>query len=678
MDRSYRCTDIKTMPKRSRPLGTRTPQRTPNGALDASNCTRPTFTLGRISLGASSDSSDRSRSPSVRSPLKARIGHRLDDLVHFGGQRTAGPHTQPGCMPPPPPRARSVAVEGQARAAYHHGSSPVLGASKGAVVDMNPLRDHGGDRDVRYGGHPAGGSRHDYGTDGYYQEHHHHYQSPGWSAQVRNDARRDSDGSRANSSSGTYFFSAPSTTPPQSPMRSPKGSDVYFSGFGLKRGSKRFPAAGRVGECYLHHSTSARSFHSPLELNVPEVHDENGSQPSGSPGRRGDYDCDDQENIKPGYVHSTVRGRYPSPSSDAAAAGRQMHPLAYHKHSPRMAEHVDHRRTPNISQEHLPITGSSSSSRPASTATCGTSSSLRAGRFHGFGSATAPAAAVYSRIKDSRTYADQAHQDDQFSLESKTPRYFARDTNSTGATATANSHPSSDDDDSNDEIVFEDCRGGGLDDEGDDADGGDSRDCLSDSSVSIEEIAPPTPARKNQKDINKSRRYVDDSDGSSEGSLAIDLVVPSETRCRVADAGGSKSGRYCDGDRKAECVWSQAAPGAGGAGTSPRWELEAKHRTGRSFSIPAKLYDRMYAHQREGVRWLWKLHQGEMGGILGDDMGLGKTFQASTKRTAWLLQSRLLEVLLTFDNRNSRSCHVHRKLYNPIRCIRFIPMQEAI
>lgn len=50
-----------------------------------------------------------------------------------------------------------------------------------------------------------------------------------------------------------------------------------------------------------------------------------------------------------------------------------------------------------------------------------------------------------------------------------------------------------------------------------------------------------------------------------------------------------------------------------------------------AFSVPAELYKRMYPHQREGVRWLWGLHQGDMGGILGDDMGMGKTFQVSVR-----------------------------------------------
>ena len=38
------------------------------------------------------------------------------------------------------------------------------------------------------------------------------------------------------------------------------------------------------------------------------------------------------------------------------------------------------------------------------------------------------------------------------------------------------------------------------------------------------------------------------------------------------------------------------------------------------FTLPAETYDRMFVHQREGVAWLWGLHQRQHGGILGDDM----------------------------------------------------------
>ena len=37
----------------------------------------------------------------------------------------------------------------------------------------------------------------------------------------------------------------------------------------------------------------------------------------------------------------------------------------------------------------------------------------------------------------------------------------------------------------------------------------------------------------------------------------------------------------------------------------------------------------LFPHQEEGIRWLWKLHRMQKGGILADDMGLGKTMQIS-------------------------------------------------
>jgi SNF2 family DNA or RNA helicase len=39
------------------------------------------------------------------------------------------------------------------------------------------------------------------------------------------------------------------------------------------------------------------------------------------------------------------------------------------------------------------------------------------------------------------------------------------------------------------------------------------------------------------------------------------------------------------------------------------------------------LFEKLYAHQRAGIAWLWQLHLKQHGGILGDDMGMGKTVQ---------------------------------------------------
>ncbi|XP_052223734.1 DNA excision repair protein ERCC-6-like isoform X2 [Dreissena polymorpha] len=48
---------------------------------------------------------------------------------------------------------------------------------------------------------------------------------------------------------------------------------------------------------------------------------------------------------------------------------------------------------------------------------------------------------------------------------------------------------------------------------------------------------------------------------------------------------------------------------------------------GKGFYLYETLYHSLYAHQQEGVLWLWSLYRRNKGGILGDDMGLGKTIQ---------------------------------------------------
>lgn len=47
--------------------------------------------------------------------------------------------------------------------------------------------------------------------------------------------------------------------------------------------------------------------------------------------------------------------------------------------------------------------------------------------------------------------------------------------------------------------------------------------------------------------------------------------------------------------------------------------------------IPSGVYSRLHKHQKEGIQWLWNVHNMDPhGGILCDDMGLGKTAQVST------------------------------------------------
>ena len=45
------------------------------------------------------------------------------------------------------------------------------------------------------------------------------------------------------------------------------------------------------------------------------------------------------------------------------------------------------------------------------------------------------------------------------------------------------------------------------------------------------------------------------------------------------------------------------------------------------YTLPHKIAKILYPHQLDGIKWLWSLHCGGTGGILGDDMGLGKTMQ---------------------------------------------------
>lgn len=43
--------------------------------------------------------------------------------------------------------------------------------------------------------------------------------------------------------------------------------------------------------------------------------------------------------------------------------------------------------------------------------------------------------------------------------------------------------------------------------------------------------------------------------------------------------------------------------------------------------VPKNVWNKLYEYQKEGVYWLWELHQKSSGGLLGDEMGLGKTVQ---------------------------------------------------
>eukprot|EP00249_Psilotum_nudum_P023073 c28741_g1_i1 orf=351-3611(-) len=55
--------------------------------------------------------------------------------------------------------------------------------------------------------------------------------------------------------------------------------------------------------------------------------------------------------------------------------------------------------------------------------------------------------------------------------------------------------------------------------------------------------------------------------------------------------------------------------------------------------VPASINSRLLEHQREGIRFLYKLYRENRGGVLGDDMGLGKTIQTIAFLAAILQKS---------------------------------------
>lgn len=47
----------------------------------------------------------------------------------------------------------------------------------------------------------------------------------------------------------------------------------------------------------------------------------------------------------------------------------------------------------------------------------------------------------------------------------------------------------------------------------------------------------------------------------------------------------------------------------------------------KGFRVPGEIWADLFEYQRTGVKWLWELHDQDVGGIIGDEMGLGKTVQ---------------------------------------------------
>ncbi|KAL3857456.1 hypothetical protein ACJMK2_012126 [Sinanodonta woodiana] len=67
---------------------------------------------------------------------------------------------------------------------------------------------------------------------------------------------------------------------------------------------------------------------------------------------------------------------------------------------------------------------------------------------------------------------------------------------------------------------------------------------------------------------------------------------------------------------------------------------------GDGFYIYKELYNGLYVHQKEGIKWLWTLYRRRKGGILGDDMGLGKTIQVIAFLSGMFDMDKIKSVLI--------------------------------
>jgi len=59
------------------------------------------------------------------------------------------------------------------------------------------------------------------------------------------------------------------------------------------------------------------------------------------------------------------------------------------------------------------------------------------------------------------------------------------------------------------------------------------------------------------------------------------------------------------------------------------WATQSKHFANQNevfskLELPLEISERLFAHQRIGIDWMYHLHKNQSGGILGDDMGMGK------------------------------------------------------
>ncbi|WOL11345.1 protein CHROMATIN REMODELING 24 [Canna indica] len=134
--------------------------------------------------------------------------------------------------------------------------------------------------------------------------------------------------------------------------------------------------------------------------------------------------------------------------------------------------------------------------------------------------------------------------------------------------------------------------------------------------------------------------------------FSVDDDVEGEEDCVVLERGGNNQNSEgkesegesgdCWGDDDVTNLCSEDDEGRIGSDFTMAGTGFSKSVT---YRLPEKIFNMLYPHQREGLSWLWSIHCGNTGGILGDDMGLGKTMQVSAF-LAGLFHSHLIKRVL--------------------------------
>ena len=153
-------------------------------------------------------------------------------------------------------------------------------------------------------------------------------------------------------------------------------------------------------------------------------------------------------------------------------------------------------------------------------------------------------------------------------------------------------------------------------------------------------------------DDSSSLSFSDSSDDYSDSS---DCSIDSEYKCNLSDHNSSEDDCYIV-DEHHSTTKKFSTDTFPSKNTKEYQRLPkktnqppvvCKKSLNEKLELPAELSKKLYAHQHEGVQWLYKLYKdGKKGGILADDMGLGKTIQVITYVFSMMKLGLVKKVLL--------------------------------